>query len=81
MSNQPKPDWYMDPDFKPDQTHGSFGVTPGSPLAVGSGQTGKTLTVHCIVPQVVCLDCPWEGLISELKAQACPVCDGRVADC
>lgn len=31
--------------------------------------------------RVVCLDCGWKGSGFELKAQACPVCDGRVADC
>ncbi len=29
---------------------------------------------------VVCLDCGWKGVDSELLAQACPVCDGRCAD-
>lgn len=30
---------------------------------------------------VTCLDCGWKGKGRELKAQACPVCDGRCADC
>ncbi len=29
---------------------------------------------------VVCLDCAWRGKETELFAQACPVCDGRVSD-
>lgn len=29
---------------------------------------------------VQCLDCGWRGQGFQLKAQACPVCDGRVAD-
>ncbi len=29
---------------------------------------------------VVCLDCGWQGNGFELKAQACPLCDGRCAD-
>ncbi len=29
---------------------------------------------------VVCLDCGWTGGEIQLKAQACPLCDGRVAD-
>lgn len=28
-----------------------------------------------------CLDCGWTGRGYQLKAQACPVCDGRCADC
>lgn len=31
-------------------------------------------------PYVVCLDCGWKGPELALKAQACPVCDGRCAD-
>ena len=31
--------------------------------------------------RVMCLDCGWQGSDYQLKAQACPVCDGRVADC
>lgn len=31
--------------------------------------------------KVICLDCGWQGVGSQLKAQACPVCDGRCADC
>ena len=31
-------------------------------------------------PKVTCLDCGWIGRDYELLAQACPVCDGRVAD-
>lgn len=27
-----------------------------------------------------CLDCFWFGMETELSAQACPECDGRVAD-
>ncbi len=27
-----------------------------------------------------CLDCLWLGVAKELRAQACPRCDGRVAD-
>ena len=30
--------------------------------------------------RVQCLDCGWQGLGCELRAQACPVCDGRVAE-
>ncbi len=30
--------------------------------------------------RVTCTDCGWIGFAFELKAQACPVCDGRVAD-
>ena len=29
---------------------------------------------------VQCLDFGWQGKVYQLKAQACPVCDGRVAD-
>lgn len=31
-------------------------------------------------PIVTCQDCGWYGEESRLKAQACPLCDGRVAD-
>ena len=27
--------------------------------------------------QVCCMECGWSGFAVELKAQACPVCDGR----
>lgn len=27
-----------------------------------------------------CLECHWLGIAAELKAQACPKCDGRVCD-
>ncbi len=33
-----------------------------------------------LIARVICLDCGWRGLDSELLAQACPVCDGRCAD-
>lgn len=29
---------------------------------------------------VICMECGWSGVGAELKAQACPVCDGRVRE-
>lgn len=31
-------------------------------------------------PCVKCLDCEWFGHESQLRAQACPLCDGRCRD-
>ena len=34
----------------------------------------------CLSFTCQCLDCGWKGPETSLKAQACPCCDGRVAD-
>ena len=38
-----------------------------------------TITHTDDLGKVVCLDCGWQGSGFELKAPACPVCDGRCA--
>lgn len=36
--------------------------------------------IGAVLHKVQCIDCGWQGFDYELKAQACPVCDGRCAD-
>lgn len=52
-----------------------FDFTP--PEVLYGGAHLKSLPIK---GKVVCLDCGWLGHESQLKAQACPLCDGRCAD-
>lgn len=59
---------------------GCFLVTRGD-KSIDQGVCEQHQSERDAFGRVTCLDCGWRGRSLELKAQACPVCDGRCADC
>lgn len=59
---------------------------PDTPTTLTLGQKidGPAILIDNDPPldmlNVLCLVCGWKGKGYQLKAQACPVCDGRCAD-
>ena len=63
-------------------------MTPDELKTEGERLDAKARELMALTPRtpwmsqerVTCLDCDWNGIAHDLKAQACPVCDGRCAD-